>query len=84
MTLHRPMTPLTKDDMRADIAQVLDVAPETIADGDSLLDHGLDSLRAMDLVTRWEARVPHLDYIDFFEVETLDEWWAVVERTRRA
>ena len=76
--------PLTLDDMRADVARVLDIAPATLGDDDSLLDHGLDSMRAMDLVTAWEARVPGLDYIDFFEVETLSDWWAIVDRCKRA
>ena len=76
--------PLTLDAMRADVAHVLDMTPESLKDDDSLLDLGLDSMRTMDLVTQWEASVPALDYIDFFEVETLADWHAIVVRTSRA
>ena len=44
---------LTLDTMRADIARILHEDPSEIGDDDSLIDLGLDSIRAMALVTRW-------------------------------
>ena len=41
---------LTLDRLRADVAEVLDMAPEEIAPQDNLFDLGLDSMRLMALV----------------------------------
>ncbi|MBE3637272.1 phosphopantetheine-binding protein [Mangrovicoccus algicola] len=74
--------PLTRAQMRADIAAQLGIDPEEIGGGDSLLDLGLDSVRLLKLVTAWEAALPGLDYTRFVEVETLDEWWDIVAETQ--
>lgn len=73
---------LTLEAMRRDIALALKLAPEAVDEAESLRDLGLDSLRTMDLVTLWEERLPGLDYIEFFEVETLGEWWQIVRRVQ--
>ncbi|WP_223839036.1 acyl carrier protein [Saccharopolyspora pogona] len=41
---------LTADQIRLDIAQVLDLPDEMLTDDAQLLDHGLDSLRLIKLV----------------------------------
>lgn len=72
-------TPLTPERMRADIADILLEAPEEIDDNDNLMDLGLDSLRAMTLVTQWSEAANGLEFGAFAAAEpTLAAWWAVV------
>ncbi|SCW90772.1 phosphopantetheine-binding protein [Ancylobacter rudongensis] len=76
--------PVTRETMRADIARMLHEDPEEIGNGDSLLDLGLDSMRAMNLVLKWSEGGLALDFAEFAENPTLDGWWALVEARQRA
>lgn len=73
--------PLTRAQMRADIARALRMAPDEFGDDEDLSDLGLDSLRAIDLVTRWGQAGLSLDFGALAEKLTVDAWWAVAERT---
>jgi aryl carrier-like protein len=73
--------PLTRERMRADLARALRMAPDEIADDDSLIDLGLDSMRAMALLTRWSEQGVELDLAAVSESVTLGAWWALAERT---
>lgn len=76
----RPAAPVTRESMRADIARMLHEAPDAIGDDDSLIDLGLDSMRAMNLVLLWSEQVPSLEFSEFAERPTLDGWWEIVAR----
>jgi len=71
---------LTLDTMRADIARILGENPEEIRLDDSLLDLGLDSMRAMNLVLAWSEAGVELDFSALAERPTLAGWWALAER----
>lgn len=71
---------LTLEQMRADIAQAIDLDPSEIGDSDNLADLGLDSLRLMRLVMEWEGAGLKADFGLFAEYATLGEWWAQVVR----
>lgn len=72
---------LTLEQMRADIAEILNEAPEEIGDDDNLMDIGLDSLRAMNLITAWSRGGIEYEFGDFAAAEpTLAGWWDVVSR----
>jgi aryl carrier-like protein len=71
---------LTRERMRADLARALRMAPDEIADDDSLIDLGLDSMRAMALLTRWSEQGVELDLAAVSESVTLGAWWALAER----
>ena len=47
---------LTLEDMRADIAEMVYDEPENIELDDNLMDLGLDSMRVMTLVERWDKK----------------------------
>jgi aryl carrier-like protein len=66
--------------MRADLARALRIAPEELADEDDLIDLGLDSMRAMSLLTRWSEDGLELDLAALAERTTLGAWWALAER----
>ncbi|WP_428031779.1 phosphopantetheine-binding protein [Ancylobacter sp.] len=79
-----PAAPVTRGQMRADIARMLHEDPEEIGGGDSLLDLGLDSMRAMNLVLKWSEGGLELEFAEFAENPTLDGWWALVDARQRA
>ena len=79
-----PAAPVTCETMRADIARMLHEDPEEIGGGDSLIDLGLDSMRAMNLVLKWSEGGLALDFAAFAENPTLDDWWALVDAARGA
>jgi len=70
---------MTKDQMRADLARLLRMAPEEIEEEDNLIDLGLDSMRAMALLTRWAEQGVELDLAAVAEKVTLGAWWALAE-----
>ncbi|MBS7539012.1 phosphopantetheine-binding protein [Ancylobacter lacus] len=74
-----PAAPLTRESLRADIAAMLHETPEAIGDDDSLLDLGLDSMRAMNLVLGWSAGGLDLEFSEFAACPTLAGWWRLVE-----
>ena len=67
----------TIDRMRRDIAGMIYVDPEEIGDDDNLMDLGLDSMRAMNLVLLWQQRNIHLNFAELATSLTLDHWWKV-------
>lgn len=71
--------PLTLDRMRADVAALLHEDPSAIGDDDDLVALGLDSLLAMELVSRWgEATAHPLRFADLAAQPTLAGWWNVI------
>jgi aryl carrier-like protein len=77
--LARNNGPLSLARMRADIAQVLHVDLEEVGDHDSLIDLGLDSIRAMVLVTRWRAEGVDLAFAELAQTTTLAHWGSVAQ-----
>lgn len=72
--------PMTRERMRADLARSVRLPPEEIGDDDELSDLGLDSMRAMALVTHWATQGLDLDFAELSEELTLNAWWAAAER----
>jgi aryl carrier-like protein len=73
---------LTREAMRADIAALIHEDPGEIGGDDNLIDLGLDSMRAMNLLVRWAESGLSLDFSEFAERLTLDHWWAIVQRVQ--
>lgn len=72
-------TPLTLDQMRADIAAMVHEAPENIADDDNLMDLGVDSMRALNLILKWGDQGVEIDFADLAEEVTLAGWWKAAQ-----
>ena len=75
---------LTLENMRADIARILHESPDEIGADDNLLDLGLDSMRAMNLVLAWSEAGTELDFTALAERPTLSGWWAHAEAVQAA
>ncbi|GAB2715913.1 phosphopantetheine-binding protein [Halomonas garicola] len=71
---------LTLERMRADIAALVDEAPEELEDDDNLLDWGLDSMRIFNLTVEWSQYGVELGFADLAEAPTLADWWQIVKR----
>ncbi len=72
---------LTLERMRADVAEILHEPLEEVGLDDNLMDLGLDSMRAMTLVTMWSDTGILYEFGDFASAEpTLKGWWHVVSR----
>lgn len=72
--------PLTLARMRADIARILHEDEAEIGDEDSLIDLGLDSIRAMALITRWRETGIDVEFSAFAVKPQLAYWWELVSR----
>lgn len=73
-------TPLTLERMREDIARILHESPDEVGLDDNLMDWGLDSLRLMNLVTRWNETGLQLDISELASQITLNGMWQVVSQ----
>lgn len=78
------MTTMTRESMRADLARVLRMPPDEIGEDDNLIDLGLDSMRAMALLTRWSEQGVELDLAAVAEKVTLGAWWALAGKVLAA
>ncbi|MFI6584451.1 amino acid adenylation domain-containing protein [Embleya sp. NPDC050493] len=70
---------LTVEDVRRDVAQLLEVAPESLHDEDDLIALGLDSLRLMRLAGGWRRSGARVTFADLAAVPTLAAWIALLD-----
>lgn len=83
MTPTQALAPLTLERMRADIARLVDEAPEELENDDNLLDWGLDSMRIFNISVEWNKTGLELRFADLAETPTLADWWQIVQRQQR-
>ena len=63
-----------REEIRAAIAKQLDVAVESIADGDDLIQLGLDSIRTMKLAGGWRKRGLEINFAQLAAAPSVAEW----------
>lgn len=68
----------TFDRLRADIAAILHEEPAEIGPDDNLMDLGLDSMRVMTLLLKWQEEGMKADFAALAEHATLQGWWEVI------
>lgn len=78
------LAPLTIEQMRADIAEVLDEPLDTVVAGDNLVDIGIDSIRIMALAQRWSRPGARIEFGDLAAYPELQHWWDAVTRRHDA
>ncbi|MER7665838.1 MULTISPECIES: phosphopantetheine-binding protein [unclassified Streptomyces] len=67
--------PLTVQQIRQDVADVLGEDPADIPDDEDLGDHGLDSVRLMSLVERWRREhAAEISFVDLAERPAIEAW----------
>ncbi|MHA7845966.1 isochorismatase family protein [Serratia sp. D1N4] len=66
------------DTLRQQIIPLLDEDSEDIGNDENLIDYGLDSVRIMELATRWRKIREDIDFIALAKSPTIDSWWALL------
>jgi len=66
------------DALRQQIIPLLDEDSEGIGNDENLIDYGLDSVRIMELATRWRKIREDIDFIALAKSPTIDSWWALL------
>jgi bifunctional isochorismate lyase/aryl carrier protein len=67
-----------KQALRQIILPLLDDDCEDMGDDENLIDYGLDSVRIMELATRWRKIRGDIDFIALAKNPTIDSWWALL------
>lgn len=71
--------PLTLQEVRAEVAGLLQEQPSSIADHDDLITiWGLDSIRMMSLIERWRRSGAEVSFAELAERPTLADWWRLI------
>lgn len=70
------------DALRQQIIPLLDEDSEQIANDENLIDYGLDSVRIMELATRWRKVREDIDFIALAKSPTIDSWWALLSERK--
>ncbi|MFI2652670.1 AMP-binding protein, partial [Micromonospora fulviviridis] len=66
--------PSPLEHLREDIADLLGLDPDEIGLDDDLIELGMDSIRAMDLVNTWRERGLEVSFADLMERPVLADW----------
>jgi bifunctional isochorismate lyase/aryl carrier protein len=74
--------PLTFDDVRADVAEILRESVDDIGVEDNLVDWGLDSIRLMLLRQRWIDRGADVPFAQLAERPQLTHWWTLLQAAK--
>ena len=67
-----------REELRAQVAELLDLPAAGLADDADLADLGLDSIRLMSLAERWRHQGAGLTFADLAERPTLAAWWELL------
>ncbi|GAA2213768.1 hypothetical protein GCM10009850_092310 [Nonomuraea monospora] len=65
--------------LRAEIAELLYVEPEEIGLDEDLVDAGLDSIRVMTLIERWQRDGRTIGFPELVEQPTIAAWAKLLE-----
>ncbi|GAC70651.1 non-ribosomal peptide synthetase [Gordonia soli] len=69
---------ISKDEIRADVAALLDIPAETIGDTDDLVRHGVHSLLVIKLTSAWRRRGRRVRSSDLTADPTIEAWAALL------
>ncbi|MGW9120331.1 phosphopantetheine-binding protein [Streptomyces sp. NPDC055663] len=71
---------LTAHQFRADLAELLHQEPEEVDLDDNPVGAGLDSLRLVTLVERWQEYGIDVSFIDLAELPSFQHWWRLLDQ----
>lgn len=74
---------ITLESMRADIAGTIHEEPEEIGLEDNLMDLGVDSMRLLNLILKWQEEGLDLDFAELADRFTLAGWWEAIEARQK-
>jgi bifunctional isochorismate lyase / aryl carrier protein len=68
----------TYEAFRAELAALMELPCDTLVDDASLLDHGLDSIRIMELVEKFRAWGVETSFMELADRPTVASYWAIL------
>lgn len=74
--------PLSLEALRAQVSAVLQFEPNELLLDDNLLHAGLDSIRLMTLVERWQKAGRQFSFLQLGAKPTLLDWWNILQANR--
>jgi aryl carrier-like protein len=75
--------PLTRQLLRQMVASCLRLEPaELPGDDEDLVDHGLDSISTMRLISAWHRRGIEVGFPELMARPTLGHWWQLLSQER--
>ncbi|SDZ41108.1 bifunctional isochorismate lyase / aryl carrier protein [Evansella caseinilytica] len=66
--------PNSLEELREQVAEMLEEDPAQLSAAENLLDRGLDSIRMMSLVEKWRSNGAEITFVDLAEQPTLSNW----------
>ncbi|MEV7977584.1 phosphopantetheine-binding protein [Streptomyces sp. NPDC086519] len=79
--MHDPS--LTLEGFRAELAECLFLSADEVDLEESPLDAGLDSLRIVTLLERWQAAGVNVTFVELAERTTFAQWWELLTARQR-
>ena len=73
-------SPITLGSMRRDVAGILHEDPDEVPLDESLIEFGLDSIRAMALAARWRGAGAEVEFSEMAQKPELGYWWELVQQ----
>ncbi|RNF84563.1 isochorismatase family protein [Lysobacter psychrotolerans] len=70
--------------LRSELAQIIELPIEHLAETDNPFHAGLDSIRLMSLLERWTGRGQQLGFVELAERGSVSEWWELIQSRRMA
>lgn len=71
--------PLTRQVLRRMVARSMQLDEADLpGDGEDLVDHGLDSITAMELISAWHRRGIEVGFPELMASPTLGDWWRLI------
>lgn len=77
--------PLTRQLLRQMVARSMRLAESELpGDDEDLVDHGLDSITTMELISAWHRRGIEVGFPELMTRPTLGHWWSLLSRRSTA
>jgi aryl carrier-like protein len=74
---------ITRERFLADVAGVLGVDQNELADIHDPFEAGLDSIRLMVLLEAWRDQGVSISFVELVERRDVDEWWKLIDQKLR-
>jgi len=74
----------SKQALRQQIMPLLEAECGEPQDNENLIDYGLDSLRIMQLASRWHGQNPQINFVALAKNPTIESWWNLLAQGDKA
>ncbi|MCT8353541.1 MULTISPECIES: isochorismatase family protein [Photorhabdus] len=75
--------PRSKQQLKEQVAELLEINVTEIIDEDNLIDLGLDSIRTMNFLSDWQHRGLDISFTDVAKSPSINTWWQLLQTARR-